>query len=531
MFGLLIEGGSAWWCAGAGGSISRRGGSGELWSHMQTKLHPRSPGTGRHAAPTQVSSMSSSSSAARPTGQSGAPVTLSPRGPRPRRRSCRRRCPSSGRGRRRRRTGRSPSTPSDAIGAPRTAARNASVCGWPSSTRHDRRRPLGGQQHVEDRVGARRAAPAAPARRGTRGRPRSGRRRRPRRRPRSSSSAAASDLGHDRPMPTSVTAGGPSPRAARSRRPAPARAAARAPRRRRAPPPAPGRSAGCSGGSRPRSPSGAPEPPERVEQRPLQVLPERRLPRDAARLLQPDRRRDDRLVRAALGRERHARTACRRGSTARPRTCRTTTAPARGRRTGRTSCRSAAAAGRRATTSRRARRAARRGCPLRCRARCGWPCSDSRQRTSVSLSSANQSIRSPGCQTPTRLIQPPRFVDDATSGLTVTTCSATSGAAWARSTKKRPNACCVEAFPTCSRPTSAAARAAGAASGGSARAPAARPRRGTSRPPATPGERRPRVVGVGADLAGELLATAARLSSAEWFAGCPSVGRLHALIV
>jgi hypothetical protein len=45
------------------------------------------------------------------------------------------------------------------------------------------------------------------------------------------------------------------------------------------------------------------------------------------------------------------------------------------------------------------------------------------------------------------LIQPPRFVDDATSGLTVTTCAATSGASRARSTKKRPNACCVDVVP------------------------------------------------------------------------------------
>ena len=41
-----------------------------------------------------------------------------------------------------------------------------------------------------------------------------------------------------------------------------------------------------------------------MQQRPLEVLAERRLPGDAARLLEPDRRRDDRLVRAALGRER-----------------------------------------------------------------------------------------------------------------------------------------------------------------------------------------------------------------------------------
>ncbi len=48
---------------------------------------------------------------------------------------------------------------------------------------------------------------------------------------------------------------------------------------------------------------------------------------------------------------------------------------------------------------------------------------------------------------PTWLIQPPRLVEEATSGLTVTTRSATSGASRARSTKKRPNACWVETLP------------------------------------------------------------------------------------
>jgi hypothetical protein len=56
-------------------------------------------------------------------------------------------------------------------------------------------------------------------------------------------------------------------------------------------------------------------------------------------------------------------------------------------------------------------------------------------------------MRSPSCHTPERLIQPPRLVEEATSGLTVTTRAATSGAAWARSTKKRPNACWVDARP------------------------------------------------------------------------------------
>ena len=50
----------------------------------------------------------------------------------------------------------------------------------------------------------------------------------------------------------------------------------------------------------------AAEPRQRVQERPLEVAPERRLPGDAAGLLDPDRRRDDGLVRAALGPERDA---------------------------------------------------------------------------------------------------------------------------------------------------------------------------------------------------------------------------------
>ena len=50
-----------------------------------------------------------------------------------------------------------------------------------------------------------------------------------------------------------------------------------------------------------------PEPRQRVEQRPLEVLAEGRLPEGAARLADADRRRDDRLVRPSLRRERDAR--------------------------------------------------------------------------------------------------------------------------------------------------------------------------------------------------------------------------------
>ena len=49
-----------------------------------------------------------------------------------------------------------------------------------------------------------------------------------------------------------------------------------------------------------------PEAGERGEQRPFEILAEGRLPGDATRLLEPDRGRDDRLMRTALGRERDA---------------------------------------------------------------------------------------------------------------------------------------------------------------------------------------------------------------------------------
>ena len=93
------------------------------------------------------------------------------------------------------------------------------------------------------------------------------------------------------------------------------------------------------------------------------------------------------------------------------------------------------------------------------------------QCTSVCGSSANQSRRSPTDQMPDLLIQPPRLVELATSGLTVTTRSATSGASCTRSTKKRPNACCVDSLPRCVRP-SVAGTSGGVRGSGSSRASA-----------------------------------------------------------
>src|SRR3954463_12562305 len=141
------------------------------------------------------------------------------------------------------------------------------------------------------------------------------------------------------------------------------------------------------------------------------------------------------------------------------------------------------------------------------------PWSDSRQRTSVSVSSANQSMRSPRLQMPILLIQPPRLVDVPTSGETVTTRSATSGASRARSTKKRPNACWVDSRPVCRR-----ARAGGRRGGwGAGVGRDAGRRRGARRLPAQAGgsgraqlrlrtaggERPPRVLAVLVQLLGE----------------------------
>ena len=158
-----------------------------------------------------------------------------------------------------------------------------------------------------------------------------------------------------------------------------------------------------------------------------------------------------------------------------------------------------------------------------------WPCSDCRQRTSVSLSSANQSMRSPRFQTPARLIQPPRFVDDATSGLTVTTCRVTSGAVCARSTKNRPNACCVDAAPWWSRPTSTGTAGAGRTFTSGRRRRAAVSRQNASS--AEPSPNRSQGLAGSTPNRPASCSHCSVVSSAEWLAGCPSVGRFQALIV
>lgn len=75
------------------------------------------------------------------------------------------------------------------------------------------------------------------------------------------------------------------------------------------------------------------------------------------------------------------------------------------------------------------------------RSKC-WPDSLSDQRSILSPSSENQSRRPLTDRTPILLILPPRFVEDATSGLQVSILTAVSGASWTRSAAKMSTATC-----------------------------------------------------------------------------------------
>ena len=94
------------------------------------------------------------------------------------------------------------------------------------------------------------------------------------------------------------------------------------------------------------------------------------------------------------------------------------------------------------------------------------PVGFSRQCRMVSASSANQSVRSRADHTPTLFTQPPRLVLELTSGLTVTTRAAASGASRVRSSRARPSAAWVVATPVGERPRSSGT--AGGACGGEA---------------------------------------------------------------
>ena len=198
-----------------------------------------------------------------------------PRRSSPRRSRWRRRAPPG------RRTGRSRVTPSGVSGLASTAPGSARVCGWPSRTvtigaarstgnspsrmRRSRRRGRAGLQRAEQQVGEVTQIDVA--------------RRRAQSRPPPAPPA-------DAPMPTSVTRGRP-PAAAQ-------RVAAGQHQRARALGSRHAASAWSIGrvdepevGALAVRPA---EPAERVQQRPLEVLPEGRLPGGAAGLLEPDRR-------------------------------------------------------------------------------------------------------------------------------------------------------------------------------------------------------------------------------------------------
>ena len=86
------------------------------------------------------------------------------------------------------------------------------------------------------------------------------------------------------------------------------------------------------------------------------------------------------------------------------------------------------------------------------------PVGFSRQCRMVSASSANQSVRSLADHTPTLFTQPPRLVLELTSGLTVTTRRAASGASLVRSSSARPSAAWVVATTVGVRPRSGGTR-------------------------------------------------------------------------
>ena len=83
------------------------------------------------------------------------------------------------------------------------------------------------------------------------------------------------------------------------------------------------------------------------------------------------------------------------------------------------------------------------------------PVGFSRQCMMVSASSSNQLRRSSGDHTPTLLSHPARLVVELTSGLTVTTRLAASGASRVRSSRVRPSAACVVVVASGVRPISA----------------------------------------------------------------------------
>ncbi len=130
---------------------------------------------------------------------------------------------------------------------------------------------------------------------------------------------------------------------------------------------------------------------------------------------------------------------------------------------------------------------------------------------------------------PDLLIQPPRLVEVPTSGDTVTTRAATSGASRSRSTQKRPNACWVDARPRCSRPSETGTAGGSRSSTGSRRSRAAASAH--SRASAEPSSNAAHGSSAAVSSALASSANCSSESSAEWFAGWPSVGSRQPLSV
>jgi hypothetical protein len=158
-----------------------------------------------------------------------------------------------------------------------------------------------------------------------------------------------------------------------------------------------------------------------------------------------------------------------------------------------------------------------------------WPVGFSRQCRIVSGSSSNQSLRSAGDQTPTLFTQPPRLVDEDTSGHRVTTRRAASGASRVRSSNARPSAACVVARPEGVRPMSVGSAGASTPCTGSRCSRAAVSAH--TRPAGVSGAKR--CQGASSDIPERSASSAicAADSSDEWFCGCPSLASPKPLTV
>ena len=145
------------------------------------------------------------------------------------------------------------------------------------------------------------------------------------------------------------------------------------------------------------------------------------------------------------------------------------------------------------------------------------------------MSSANQSRRSCTDHTPVLLIQPPRLVDEATSGLQVTTRAAASGASRLRSASSRPSAAWVETGLRCAWPSAVGTATCAGGATGVRRSAAPRSLAELGRGAAA-ARRPPRVVEVVPDASASARICAS-VSSAEWLFGWPSVGSPRPLTV